>query len=414
MEYTLQQIEKKLELKGYSVEEIQQAKELLASEEKIRDFMQSELNPKGRIIQIMYILITENIPQIENACRNHFAILRNGRNIERWINPYYTFQKFKTYKEDHVVEDKGKWQVHPILRQEVLEGMNQDWSPEEKGIYLYTRLCQILTYDEEYVFERFLTDKRFTGQIPDEALEQISPSNNRVLCFEFCKIAAKLLNEVEGITTKVIAEGINEGHYCFGYYTNNVSVILEAVSGLPNDLAKAKLGLPLGGINVVSDKEKRLPTIIKNMQQQANQKDKQRNHLTSLLERYKEVREKPIKPNDENFMQNFKTFRKELIEKKITGNDAIQYFILLQHTGYFGKQIEFALMGKKVQRDDRKEGIGYERKLVIRQKQEGNKPISRFLIFDPKTLKIDKIPEKVVHQNKQEGNWVYENEDYRI
>lgn len=70
MEYTLQQIEKKLELKGYSVEEIQQAKELLASEEKIRDFMQSELNQKGRIIQIMYILITENIPQIGNACRN--------------------------------------------------------------------------------------------------------------------------------------------------------------------------------------------------------------------------------------------------------------------------------------------------------------------------------------------------------
>lgn len=414
MEYTLQQIEKKLELKGYSVEEIQQAKELLASEEKIRDFMQSELNPKGRIIQIMYILITENIPQIENACRNHFAILRNGRNIERWINPYYTFQKFKTYKEDHIIEREGKWQVHPILRQEVLEGMNNSWSPEEKGIYLYTRLCQILTYEEEYAFERFLIDERFVGHISEEKLEQISPENNQVLCFEFCKIAAKLLNEVQGITSKVIAEGINEGHYCLGFYTDKISVLLEAVSGLPNDLTKAKLGLPLGGINAVSDKEKILPAIVKKMQQQANQKDKQRNYLTSLLERYKEVREKPIKPNDRNFTQSFKGFQKELMAKHITGNDAIQYFILLQHTGYFGKQIDFALMGKKVQREDRKDGIGYARKLVIRDKQAKKIAVPKFIVFDPETLETRKVAERVVYQKERQGNWVYENDDYRI
>lgn len=84
---------------------------------------------------------------------------------------------------------------------------------------------------------------------------------DKITCYDFSRMYAKLINELDGdITAVMILEGGNEGHALAGFYTENVSATVEAINvdsdkDSTNDLMKAKNGIKLKGVKTISDND---------------------------------------------------------------------------------------------------------------------------------------------------------------
>ena len=76
-------------------------------------------------------------------------------------------------------------------------------------MYVYVKLCTILEYDEEYMYRNKDISLKFESTFLREHLEKIVPKS-KVTCFDFSRIYAKLINELDvDIEAVIISEGAN-------------------------------------------------------------------------------------------------------------------------------------------------------------------------------------------------------------
>ncbi len=149
-----------------------------------------------------------------------------------------------------------KVQIATELRLAILGNMPRDFSLLEKAIYIYIKMCEILTYDDEYYVEKKANLTRNHSDI--SYVKQITPQNNKVVCFEFNAIYTRLLSEL-GINFKSHYYSGNNDDYGKSHVYADFRVDKYLVSAdstktiLQSDITRAKVGLSLRRIECLNN-----------------------------------------------------------------------------------------------------------------------------------------------------------------
>ncbi len=133
------------------------------------------------------------------------------------------------------------------LRERIYRNMPDDFDNLEKAFYVYYELCNTLTYDEEQFARRY--DKDYEIKHRDfNRLKEVTPQNNKIVCYEFTAIYAAFLKEL-GIKFELVgACDYGKGHVSLNLRHDKFIVNADSVVGIiRSDLAYAKNGLKLTG-----------------------------------------------------------------------------------------------------------------------------------------------------------------------
>ena len=146
-------------------------------------------------------------------------------------------------------DDEQDFTVNPQLVKQLALDTCPEKTPEGKALWLYLRLCQVLKYDEGNFYRDYRHHPNDNPYDSFKVVENVT-AETPVTCFNFARIAVKLLNQIDGVHAVMIAFGSNLGHFRFGYYTDRVSVDAEPTTPKNhyNDLARVKLGIKPQGL----------------------------------------------------------------------------------------------------------------------------------------------------------------------
>lgn len=348
----------------------------------------------------------ENLDEYKSVFRK----ISQKYNLDRYTNPKYEFKEIGILGDptDEVIHkgQEPEWKINEELYKCVYDKMPKGLTIEEKAMYIYCMLCKVLKYDQGYYYRNRTKDNmKYSSKFDKERLERIKPES-KITCFEFSRIFAKFINNMNGdIEAVIISRGINKGHFLTGFYTDKVSLMLEPINGrslATNDLAKAKNGIECEGIHIISDRENIIPEALKKAYQSVyKEKSVDIDYYVGILQQLP-------KPNKLNFEEKMNKFIEMLKEKDIDGNEAVQFFLLLRHINYFGENIQKSFLGERMQRDGK---ISYERKVLIRTKTEEK---NKFYIFDSEDVSIKSIKADDVRKKLREGKYIYENEKQKM
>ena len=308
--------------------------------------------------------------------------------------------------------EEPDWNISPELEEIVFNAMPRDLSLEEKAIYIYCKLCKELKYDEGYFFRGQLKDERYNSEFDKKHLEGIKPGS-KITCWDFSRICSKMINGLDGdIESVIIAEGANHGHYLTGFYTDKVSVMLEAVNGRTggtNDLMKAKNGIEFEGVEIVSDRQGIIKRAIEKVYPQVF--EKKQISIKEYLQHLELLsREKDIPDNLEIKLQSFIEIMKE---NNITGNEAIQTLSAFYKSGFFGGEFERAYLGREEDVDGRRY---YRRLVLIRATRENEDKVneSELYLIASDSLELSTCMEQEIIEKLNSGEYVYESEKHNM
>lgn len=142
------------------------------------------------------------------------------------------------------------------LEHEIISGIPKNTTDLEKAIYIYIKMCKLLTYDEEYyaVNQKGVATEKHKST---DYVSSITLENNKVVCFEFNLIYSKLLNQL-GIHfssdyKNMVGEAYGAGHANLEFRSDKFLVSADSVTSiLQGDIMQAKLNQPLVGLKCVN------------------------------------------------------------------------------------------------------------------------------------------------------------------
>lgn len=134
--------------------------------------------------------------------------------------------------------------------------MPEESTDLEKAIYIYIKMCKLLTYDEEY----YAVNQRGKAIEKHQSIDHVStitPENNKVVCYEFNVIYSKLLNQL-GLNfssdyKSLIGEYYGGSHSNLEFRSDKFLVQADSVTTILNgDIMQAKLNQPLVGLKCIN------------------------------------------------------------------------------------------------------------------------------------------------------------------
>ena len=355
------------------------------------------------------------IPNLDKY-KERYSILLDTINMEKFANPYYDFKK-RPKVTDNVIrhEDETEWTINPKLYEAIYSKMPQNLSLEEKAMYIYCTLCKKFLYDEGYMYRDKLGNENYESSFSKEHLEKLVPGD-KITCYDFARIFSKLVNEIDGdIEAVIISEGANQGHFYSGFYTDKVSVELEPIningSNDPtNDLMRAKAGLALRGIKLISDKEGILKKTISVAYLQALGKSP--SPIQTFLNELKQIPREDV-PND--VKKKLESFIEVMKAKDIKGNEFVQTFEGVRRSKFFGQQLDCAYLGRLEEENNKKR---YSRKLLLRPKPEEQSDAKNtetpLYLVDSNTLELVECTSEEIINKLNSGEFVYESEKHTM
>ena len=366
------------------------------------------LTNKNKISKDFYI------PELDEY-KARYSEIFDKINMDRYINPTYEFKCFTTLEHgaDTIIRknEEPDWRINKELSEEVLQKMPKDLSLEEQAMYIYCKLCKELTYDEGYFYREYLNDGRYNDTFSQEDLENIKPGS-KITCWDFSRIFSKMINELDGdIESVIISRGGNGGHFLTGFYTDKVSIMLEAINsrtGGTNDLMKAKNGIEFEGIEIVSDRNGIIKQAIEKVYPQVFERNQ--STIEEYIQKLRSIDKEEV-PN--NLKLKLESFIEIMKQNNILGNEAIQTLYTYYHCGFFGEELEKAFLGKEEYQDGKK---SYRRMVLIRNKNEirENSENSDLYLLDSDTLELSTCTAQEIMDKLRTGEFIYESEKHKM
>lgn len=377
---------------------------------------EGQLNNSNPLLEDFYI------PEIEKYKQRFIEIYKTYEPIAKEENKKMKY-RFNPRKIDDnctsVLEEEPEWQLNSKIRKEIIKEMPEDMSPEEKAIFIYTKMCKVFAYDEGYTYRE--QDKgnkiNYTSQFSKEHLESLTPES-RITCFDFSRIYKKIVDGLdEPMTAVILTQGLNNGHFYIGIATENCQATLEAVNitdkdGFEaNDLARAKNNMKLDGIKFVSGKKDVLENAAKNGYSNALDIQKQ-----STGDYVKELMEADsIEESDETQIDSMELLA-NLISKmqklKISGNEFVILFNdTFRRFGILSENLQRSFVGEVINEEDSKT---YKRKIWLREKQADETGKHPMYLIDTESLEISDVTESQMIEKLKNGELVYENKEYQM
>ena len=345
-------------------------------------------------------------------------------NMNRYVNPYFTFQtlpnKYNTLFTHDLVYINGEepdFKISPETCEAIFTDMPTDLSLEEQAIYVYAKMCTIFTYDEGYLYRDKLNKVNYDFTFSKEHLEEIKPGD-KITCYDFARLYAKFVNEhIDGdITAVMISEGINQGHALAGFYTENVSATVEAINvfsdqDVTNDLMKAKNGINLSGINIVSDRDGLIKQAIDKVYPLVL--GKQPKSINDFIQELNSIPQENDIPNDP--VLKMQSLLEVMKSNNVFGNEFCQTFLSMCKTNYFGNtKLEYAFLGE-LQKDSNGENR-YKRHILLRQPipENSTNHLDEFYMINTDKLELKKCSKGDIIQRLNSGELIYEKENHKI
>lgn len=409
---------------GINENDFDRAFEILEDDSKFEEFIESNSDKKsilkiyaqifGRVLSNEEFA-NENLDEFNiknmDKYKEKYLQLYELYNMERYANPAYEFRIFtfgSPLTEFNVKrkEDEPDWKINPDLYEFVYKDIPRNLSIEEKAIYVYGKLCEGLRYDQGYFYRAQMPreDRTYEEDFSKERLEKLIPGS-KITCFDFSRVFAKFLNEMDGdIEAVIILLGVNKGHSLVGFYTDNVSVMADAIrerEGKTNDLFRVKNGMEIEGVRAISDRKGILKTTIKKVSKLLNLRGQGIQSYISELERLP----KELIPN--NMEAKFSSFIQMLESNDIKGNEAVQSFLAIASLGFFGRDISKVFLGEKIEEN----GKQVFKRLVAIQNGESRKNNMVYL-FDSEEMNLGKMSKEELGKKIETGEYTYESGNY--
>lgn len=243
-------------------------------------------------------------------------------------------------------------QIDNGLENEILSGLPQDATLLEKAIYIYIKMCKLLTYDDEY----YAVNQKGSATLKHknaDYVSSISLENNKVVCFEFNLIYTKLLNKL-GIHFKsyyksLVGEGYGSGHVELDFRVGKFLVSADSVTSiLLGDIMQAKLNQPLIGIkcinrNLQTEKEfnESLTKMYKLIASQEKNIDEVRvEHVETLEELLSEYSLTTENLQDISLNERLSILITKVNSTKFVGIDSLSYVLQLEKILFTAEQLK--------------------------------------------------------------------------
>ena len=285
------------------------------------------------------------------------------------------------------VDDKD-FTVNPKFIEQLRVDTCPETTPEGRALWLYFRLCQLLKYDEGYYYNDY---RKHPNDDPFASFNIVGDvtAETPVTCFNFARIAVKLLNRIQGVHALMIRVGENFGHFRFGYYTDKVSVDAEPSSRINhfNDMARVKLGIVPQGLKVYNGE----PIMAQLMARLAPKMlVKPQASLRPYIEALGTVQTipNPTKINPQYLVQ-------ELKAQGVDGASAVQFFFdLNRHLA----QPPFRFVRMALNADSSKDFRNLQPQLLVREREGQN-----IYQIDLQTLYTEELLPEIYRQAWQSG-----------
>ena len=298
---------------------------------------------------------------------------------------------FDSKKQGRIDSD---WVIDKGLEKYVFDDMDESYSIEEQVAHVYIKLCVLLEYNSSYKVVNY-------GTLYDKKRQEgISLSNPFVICSEFSKSCTKLFNNyLSDIVSSRCVIPSGGGHEVCGVLIkeHGIRIDMDATNavGSFNDLSRAKLGLPLCGINYIYDRYDIFKRAFDRVYERLVFSRKV--PVENLISAYESVSEKCI--TDIDFDININSFLEKMKVKKIRGNEMINSFTFLVKRGYFG-DIKYSLVGEFLD-------YGVERSMLINYKD-------RYYVLRSSSLDLVSVGFENLIDMFNVGNMKYESDKYTL
>ena len=169
---------------------------------------------------------------------------------------------------------------------------------------------------------------------------------------------------------------------------------------------KAKNGIELEGIEIVSDRQGLINTAIESVYPKAlgrNQID-----IIKYMMSLKALPETIVEDNLENKIQAFTSVMRE---NNIYGNEAMQALNVYYNAGFFGEKLKKAYVGREsIDSGQRK----FKRSVLIVSKTESMLPDTVVYSIDTQSLKLSKHSAQDIINSLNSGEIIYENKNHTL
>ncbi len=142
--------------------------------------------------------------------------------------------------------------INDSLTNEIINSIPSDASLLEKTIYVYSKLCKLLSYDSVY----FITEDRNSDILNIENIDKYDKDNNFIVCHQFAYILSDILRKVgiediEENITIIKSHGKDKfnGHSNIKYYVDGNVIFADSTKTIiGGDLTNHKFQNNLNGI----------------------------------------------------------------------------------------------------------------------------------------------------------------------
>jgi hypothetical protein len=256
---------------------------------------------------------------------NRFNELKEYKSID--------FESMNKLNKSDDVDVSGKslldqFVINRELTDKIFEDMNHAYSKLEKSIYIYIRLCDLLTYDQDFYASQSKNEKY--GDHKDiNNIYAITPDDNEVVSYEFMLIYAKLLREI-GIKYSLDLSsigGFSDAKSSIKFKDGEYLVSIDLFDDeIKNDMSMIKIGASLNCIKSYNTNEvtrKKFNETLYNVFSEYNQIKERKFAFNNLVEEYNNKYKNDI---EIPFRKKLYLLLKLISRRNLKGLDNINYF----------------------------------------------------------------------------------------
>lgn len=229
---------------------------LTESEDEFEIFLSPECKSKYEKKYIFYML--RDFIERERIFDKYIFKDSVYKRYNKIINhEYIDFESLNRNQKTDDYDNNGESIVENIhldddFFKEIMKYSKKTYSPLEKAIHAYLRMCEILTYDESALINSNISiDER----IDHEHLASINTTNNIVVCYEFAFIYAYILNKL-GINYTMNAKTFmnTPGYAYVEFKVQEYLIKADALHNILNsDLTNMKVGGRINGLTCTNE-----------------------------------------------------------------------------------------------------------------------------------------------------------------
>lgn len=262
-------------------------------------------------------------------------------------------------------------QIDNALENKILSLLPADTTLLEKAIYIYIKMCKLLTYDDEY----YAVNQKGYATLKHKDTNHVSavtPENNKVVCYEFNLIYTKLLDKL-GIHfssnyNSMLNEKYGSAHVSLDFRVGKFLVMADSVTSiLLGDIMQAKLNQPLIGIKCINrnlqtqqefkESLSRMYQLIASQEKNLT-KSSQVEHTQTLDELLDEYSKSTNNIQEISLNERLAILIDKVNSTEMVGIDSLSYIIQLGKILFTpeqkGKNIAFSIVRNNIPTDDSK------------------------------------------------------------